>query len=469
MLSLPELIVGPTTNSHKDLDLNEYSGELPEKLAVTMAARAAHVLGLNTDGDVVKPARGLYPHQWSWDTAFIAIGLSALDVDLACRNLDALFTGQWRNGMLPHIVFDPDAKGYFPGPDRWASAEVSADAPSAPLTSGICQPPVHAIAALRTVRAAAQGDASTASSALKWAETFLPKLLSWHRFLVRERTEASTGLVRIFHGWESGMDNSPRFDGPYSRVHPGPELPPYERRDLKFVADAAQRPTNHEYDKYLWLVEEAKQAGYDQNVLSSSSSFNVGDVFFTALFAAANDDLAELAVLVGAPAAEARGYAERARGAVAARTGPSGLATDIDLRTGEDLGAGTIAGFAPLIAGQLPGHELDRLVTLLQGPCWAGHPGLRWALPPSTSPCSPHFRPRSYWRGPVWPVTNWLLSWALERAGAEKAAADLRRTALKQVVEAGGLAEYYEPYTGEVLGTANHSWTAAVVVDWLCG
>jgi hypothetical protein len=66
-------------------------------------------------------------------------------------------------------------------------------------------------------------------------------------------------------------------------------------------------------------------------------------------------------------------------------------------------------------------------------------------------------------------VTNWLLSWALERAGAEKAAAELRRTALKQVVEAGGLAEYYEPYTGEVLGTANHSWTAAVVVDWLCG
>ena len=452
------------------MDSNNYAGELPEKLAVTMAARAAHVLGINSDGDVVKPARGLYPHQWSWDTAFIAIGLSALDPALACRNLDALFTGQWRNGMVPHIVFDPLAMGYFPGPDRWASAEVSADAPVSPLTSGICQPPVHAIAALRTVRAAAESDASTASSALRWAETFLPKLLGWHRFLVKERTEASTGLVRIFHGWESGMDNSPRFDGPYSRVHPGAELPPYERRDLRFVSDASQRPTKEEYDKYLWLVEEAKQAGYDQDVLSRSSSFDVGDVFFTALFAAANDDLAELAALLGAPeVGEARGYGERARAAVAARTGPSGLASDIDLRTGEDLGAGTIAGFAPLIAGQLPAQDLDRLVTLLQGPCWAGHPGLRWALPPSTSPCSAHFRPRSYWRGPVWPVTNWLFSWALERAGANEAAAELRRAALEQVVAAGGLAEYYEPYTGEVLGTANHSWTAAVVVDWLCG
>jgi glycogen debranching enzyme len=452
------------------LDSNNYARELPEKLATTMAARAAHVLGVNSDGDVVKPARGLYPHQWSWDTAFIAIGLSALDVDLACRNIDALFTGQWRNGMVPHIVFDPAAKGYFPGPDRWASAEVSADAPSAPLTSGICQPPVHAIATLRTVRAASRQGGPTASAALGWAGTFFPKLLSWHRFLVRERTEANTGLVRIFHGWESGMDNSPRFDGPYSRVQPGPELPLYERRDLKFVADAAQRPTTNEYDRYLWLVEEAKQAGYDQQVLSRSSSFDVGDVFFTALFAAANDDLAELAALVGAPeVSEVRGYAERARAAVAARTGPSGLATDIDFRTGEDLGPGTVAGFAPLIAGQLAGQDLDKLVTLLQGPCWAGHPGLRWALPPSTSPCSPHFRPRSYWRGPIWPVTNWLFSWALERAGAEQAAADLRRTALRQVVEAGGLAEYYEPFTGEVLGSANHSWTAAVVVDWLCG
>ncbi len=239
---------------------------------------------------------------------------------------------------------------------------------------------------------------------------------------------------------------------------------------MKFVADAAQRPTGEEYDRYLWLVEEAKNAGYDQKVLSTSSSFDVGDVFFTAIFAAANDDLAELAALVGAPeVAEIRGYAERARAAVAARTRPSGLASDIDLRTGEDLEAGTIAGFAPLIAGQLAPDELDRLVTLLRGPCWAGHPELKWPLPPSTSPCSPHFRPRSYWRGPVWPVTNWLLVWALQRAGATQAAASLRATALEQVVLAGGLAEYYEPGTGEVLGTANHSWTAAVVLDWLCG
>src|ERR1700683_1447298 len=80
----------------KDLDSNNYARELPEKLAATMAARAAHVLGINSDGDVVKPARGLYPHQWSWDTAFIAIGLSALDVGPASPHPQALFPDQGR-------------------------------------------------------------------------------------------------------------------------------------------------------------------------------------------------------------------------------------------------------------------------------------------------------------------------------------------------------------------------------------
>ena len=36
---------------------------------------AARVLETNWSGDHMVPSRSLYPHQWSWDTAFIAIGL----------------------------------------------------------------------------------------------------------------------------------------------------------------------------------------------------------------------------------------------------------------------------------------------------------------------------------------------------------------------------------------------------------
>ena len=87
-------------------------------------------------------------------------------------------------------------------------------------------------------------------------------------------------------------------------------------------------------------------------------------------------------------------------------------------------------------------------------------------MPPSTSPDEPGFHPRSYWRGPVWPVVTWLFWKALLRAGEDDRASVIRRAALE---EFGGqhFAEYYEPFTGEPLGSDDQSWTAAVVIDWL--
>jgi glucosylglycerate hydrolase len=42
----------------------------------------------------------------------------------------------------------------------------------------------------------------------------------------------------------------------------------------------------------------------------------------------------------------------------------------------------------------------------------------------------------------------------------------LRREALHQLSER-GFAEYFEPFTGEPLGSDDQSWTAAVALDWL--
>src|SRR5699024_1703315 len=91
---------------------------------------------------------------------------------------------------------------------------------------------------------------------------------------------------------------------------------------------------------------------------------------------------------------------------------------------------------------------------------------LRWPLPPSTSPDDPGFLARCYWRGPVWPVMNWLLWRAWSRAGEEEIADILRAVSLEQI-EAIGFAEYADPFTGEALGSADQAWTAAVVLDWL--
>ena len=71
---------------------------------------------------------------WSWDAAFIATGLASLSVERAVSELDTLLSAQWATGMIPHIVYADQADGYFPGPERWACAELSVAAPAAPAS-----------------------------------------------------------------------------------------------------------------------------------------------------------------------------------------------------------------------------------------------------------------------------------------------------------------------------------------------
>jgi glucosylglycerate hydrolase len=437
--------------------------------SLSIAARAAYILRDNSTGHITKAAPTLYPHQWSWDAAFNAIGLAAIDLPRARLELDALFAGQWRNGLLPHIVFDPTSDGYWPGPAQWECSLHSEEAPPAPATSGIIDPPVHAIAVDRILAIASSVGGDELARTEAWAAAIYPKLLAWHRFLARDRADKETGLMTLFHGWESGTDNSPRWDAPYAGVEVGPGLPLYQRKDKAHVADAGQRPTDREYDRYLWLVEEAKQASYDAGLLRQTGSFQVGDVLFTAIFACASDLLANLAVRLRKrdDAAELKDYAAQARAAVFCHVDEaSGLAADVDLRTGAWLKTETIAGFAPLIAGGMPLTLRRRLVSQLTGERWAGHPSLRYALPPSTSPCSEAYNPSCYWRGPVWPVFTWLLTWALSRSGEFKVASGLRSASLAQLGDE-TFGEYYHPVTGAPLGSLHQSWTAAVALDWL--
>jgi glucosylglycerate hydrolase len=66
----------------------------------------------------------------------------------------------------------------------------------------------------------------------------------------------------------------------------------------------------------------------------------------------------------------------------------------------------------------------------------------------------------------MWPVMAWLFWRSLELAGEVERAQAMRRAALQELAE-GGFAEYFEPFTGEPLGSDNQSWTAAVALDWL--
>ncbi len=437
----------------------------------SLAERAAAVLRRNDLGGWTKPAPHLYPHQWSWDSAFIAIGLARLDTRRAARELATLFAAQWATGLVPQIVFNPSAPAgsYFPDPARWACAELTSAAPNQPQTSGICQPPVHAIAAHAIRLVASQRDDEIAADARAFLRQIYPRLFLWHRYLATARDPDRSGLVTIYHPWESGTDNAPRWDVPLAAVEVG-DLPPYTRRDLQHVTDPGQRPTDAEYDRYLWLLEALKRARYDDAVAARSHPFRIKDVLFSAILVAANDALLEIAALVEAPVAEQRQIADwrdqGRRGLAARRDATSGLCLDYDLRANATISTQTIAGLAPLVAGGLATDEVAALAGTLESPRFAGHPAFRWALPPSTSPDDPAFDPRSYWRGPIWPFLTWLFWWSLQRAGEIARAERLRLAALAQI-DAVGFAEYIDPFTGEPLGSHDQSWTAAVTLDWL--
>jgi hypothetical protein len=434
-----------------------------------LAVQAAEVLSRNDMGGWTRAAPNLYPHQWSWDTGFIAIGLAHLDTSRAAGELTSLFRHQWTNGKVPNIVFNPDAPpdSYFPGAEHWSSAGTFLDAPPAPpYTSALCQPPTHALGALRVWELAGRDQEGLA---WEFLHGIYPKLLAWHRYLATARDPEGSGLVTIYHPWESGTDNSPRWDPALRAVEIG-DLPSYERQDLNHVDHPDERPTDEEYARFLWLVELIKRARCDEGTLNDSHPFLVKDVLFSAILVAANEALLEIARVVEAPEEDValiEGWIGRGREGLDERWDPGlGLCLDYDLRRNAPLRARTIAGFAPLVAGGMEPGELEATLRTLYSPYFLGHPKLRRLLPPSTSPEEPRFHPRNYWRGPMWPVMSWLLWRSLALVGEEERAEALRQAALQELAE-GGFAEYFEPFTGEPLGSDDQSWTAAVVLDWL--
>ncbi|MBG6184941.1 hypothetical protein IWX65_002919 [Arthrobacter sp. CAN_A214] len=429
---------------------------------------AIEVLRLNDLGTMTTAAPNLYPHMWSWDAAFVAIGLARFDVPRAITELRTLLAAQWTTGMIPHIVFTDDDTGYFPGFDRWGTAGAAA-LPDGTKSSGICQPPVHAIAVRHILdRARENGGADQEAAEAFLAESF-DGWFAWHRWLAAVRDPDGVGLIEIHHGWESGFDNSPRWDGPYAGIRPG-RVEPFTRRDTLHVADVSERPDDAEYTKYLWLVQQMASVGYDDDAVQEVVDFRVRDVFFSGIMSAASDVLAGLADELGrsGDATELRHMSDRFRNGVDSTVDPvSGLARDYDVLAGRWIATDTVSGFAPLIAGGRP-DVLARQRSILQGPEWLGHPQLLFALPPSTSPSSPAFRPRTYWRGPVWPFLNLLLGWACARDGQLGLYRTLRSESLRQLSDL-TFGEYYEPFTGEPLGSLAQAWTAAAALEWLGG
>jgi Trehalase len=451
----------PTELAIPDRLLGAYAEERLGRTDGGLARKAVAVLEENWMGHATRASARLYPHQWSWDSACIAIGYSGWDQDRAQAELRWLFAGQWSDGLLPHIRFAEDAR-YFPGPEFWQT-NASPSAPEKPKTSGIVQPPVHATAVWQVYRHARDRE-----QARVFLRELLPKLAAWHGYLYRERTRGDDGLVEIWHPWESGMDNSPLWDEALERIAPrAEEIPHYERVDVEFV-DAAQRPTDAEYDRYAYLVKLYRDLGYDPARIREACPFVVHDVLFNALLVQSNRDLAKIARVLGDNPGPYEAWAAQTAAGLETKLWNDEMAIylDYDLRAAEHVRARTGAGLSPLYAGVPSEERALRLVDSLSAATVALD-GIGRAVA-SVPPNDERFDPARYWRGPVWPMINWVLHAGLHRYGFFEEAGQIRN-AMLELARREGFWEHYNATTGRGQGTENVSWTAALVLDLLDG
>jgi hypothetical protein len=430
-----------------------------ENAALVEQAKA--ILDLNWTGEYTQPGPRLYPHQWSWDSALVALAYAHYDRGRAEKELRHLFEAQWKNGLLPQIVFNPRFQNYFPGPGFWHAKE-SPDAPKHRKTSGVVLPPVHATAVLRLYQRAEDGE--EAKEFLGYA---FRKLAAWHEYLYRDRDPRGEGLVYIRHPWESGMDNSPVWDAIMQRMHLRAEqIPEYQRADTHTVS-AQDRPSSASYDRFAYLVKFFADRGYDEERIREDCPFLVQDVLFNALLCRSGRDLAEIARILGEDPAPFEASAQKTAHAIDDKLWDEklGVYLDYDLVADRPIDVFFAPNFLPLFAGIPDEARAKRMVDSLENDGF-GLSDENVTPVPSYDMRGFGFSPIEYWRGPVWLNINWFLMRGLESYGYHEHADRLRGT-IVELCRGEGFHEYFDPTTGQGHGSDLFSWSAALLIDVL--
>lgn len=376
------------------------------------------------------------------------------DWETAAAEVESVLRGAWRDGMVPHVRYDRDhLADYFPGPDRWPGMERQVAQPGE-LTSGISNPPIVALAALRIGKAAPDSERRDAF----WRRVLMP-LAAWLEWFFKARRLPGSPLVAVVHPWETGWDNSPRWD--FLRTAGLRPKRAYERLDTNAVS-AEERPSGRDYDSYIALAEIISEGGYDLAQYRSRTPFVVYDAVFDSLVFRAANDVNAIAQALGErePFAEAD-LADFARAFDEFHWDPgSSRYLDWDAQAGKRIDIASAATVACIAGGIVPVERVGLATEAYMARCGSAEPVC--SVPPGT----PAFDPRNYWRGPVWVNVNWLVTEGLRLAGMDRAAASLRRSTLA-LVESGGFGEYFNPVDRSPRGSRDFSWTAALTLDLL--
>lgn len=438
---------------------------MDEEASKDLFDQALKVLHGNDRGKYIVPAGDLYPHQWLWDSCFIAIGLRHLDSDRAQTELKSLLRGQWANGMLPHIIFNPHPR--HRREHRLWQSWLNPHAPNGVITSGLTQPPMLAEAVVRI------GQKLKPSERRTWYGHMYPHLLAYHQWLYQDRS-LNSGLIGLVHPYESGLDNSPPWVTVVrQRAWPWwlrvlefsklASLVNVVRRDTRHLPPG-QRMNNVEAVAYWNLLRKLRAQTYDSQAIFKKPKLIVEDLAFNSIFIRANQRLGEIAKFIGKPlpADLVENMQQTEAGLEQLWDEASGQYYSYSFGDGGLIREPSIATLLPLYAGCISKERAAHLVSLMKkrSQFRANYPV------PSVPIGSEFFDPHRYWQGPAWVNMNWLIIDGLKRYGFIDEAQDLRDRTLKMVAKS-GCYEYFSPLDATPAGAANFSWTAALTIDLL--
>jgi hypothetical protein len=435
--------------------------EFPELLEQTKS-----VLEHNDKGSWTIPASGLYPHQWLWDSCFIAIGQRHFDVKRAQIELLSLLRGQWDNGMLPNMILTQGIINRH-SPELWRS-DTSAFSPDSIQTSGITQPPMLAQAVYSV------GEKLSLPERRSWYKKMLPALIAYHTWMYSDRDPRNEGLITLLHPWETGLDNTPPW---MHNIHQN-AIPLWIRiiqnlkleniftllrKDRKYALPGERLSTIDGLLLYS-LQRKLRSQQYDTSRILRHSKVAIQDVTFNAILIRANTILASIAKTVGYTLPEdlLNNFELSSTAFEQLWDGYNRQYYSRSYKSQKLIRVGSIGSLMALYAGSISPERAALLVENLHDKKLfdAKYPV------PSVPLNSSYFKHHTYWQGPTWINTNWLLADGLDRYGFKSEALEIRSKSIELVTEHGSY-EYFSPIDGTPAGADNFSWTAALTIDFL--
>ena len=403
------------------------------------------LLGNKKRGYTLPTNNKLYPAQWNWDSGFIALGYSHFKLKYALDEIKTLIRGQWKDGMIPHILFHDLKTDYYPNHSVWACGNKI-------HSSGITQPPILAIITKLIL------DKNRINNKYKADFKKIVKgILKYHKWFIKFRDPNNSGLVSILHPWESGYDNSPLWDEPMSKVKIPKNLK-YKRGDNK-VVNPEYRPLDIDYDRYVTIKNHLRKNNYNPKKLYKTSLFNVVDVGFNSIFLRANKDLLKLLNTFNLKSKELESYISRSeRKIIKLFNQKKNTFFNIDLKNKKKINIPSITHFFILFADLEDKAFNNKIIKNLEK-----HSLKEKYLLPSVKSNHLKFEEKRYWRGPVWINCNWIIYQGLKNKNIKFANQIKRKTI--NLVKQKGFNEYYSCKTGKGFGASNFSWTAALFLD----